>query len=68
MARHESSRPSPGQVTMRHSAGPAGPIIASQSGGGSSGRGPMDKGPLAWRWEKAARRLEPQSPPATAVW
>eukprot|EP00969_Alexandrium_andersonii_P063466 2795222-Alexandrium_andersonii.AAC.1 len=28
----------------------------------------MGRGPSAWRCRKAARRLDPQPPPATAVW
>eukprot|EP00969_Alexandrium_andersonii_P002391 104293-Alexandrium_andersonii.AAC.1 len=67
MARQESNRPPPSRVTMSQRAGPAGPMIASQRGGVSTGRGPNANGPLAWRWAKAALRLAPQSPPATAV-
>eukprot|EP00969_Alexandrium_andersonii_P230456 10177186-Alexandrium_andersonii.AAC.1 len=67
MARRESRSPFPGRVTMRHSAGPTGPMIASHRRGGFAGR-PMGRGPSAWRCRKAARRLDPQSPPATAVW
>eukprot|EP00969_Alexandrium_andersonii_P205207 9067514-Alexandrium_andersonii.AAC.1 len=53
-------------IRRRH--GPAGPMTASHSGGGSWGRTPPGRGPAPRRWAKAARRFEPQSPPATAVW
>eukprot|EP00969_Alexandrium_andersonii_P289973 12817256-Alexandrium_andersonii.AAC.1 len=67
MAR-QPPRPSlPAWVIRAQRQGNARPTTADRSGGGSASSGPCRGPPTPWRWAKAARKLTPQPPPATAA-